>query len=276
MPPLLNCECSFEKKELREMEMDMYRCVECGFRIKTLFVQYSPGNIRLMKCLLTDVFLGNLLFLGTFLLATKIFLSKSAGSLRIKDILLAILISSYLKMFLIVMMVWEFPSSVIFITDLFVLSSNTVAVKVMTESAMSRCIGACFSAHAVKIFTTQEGLAKIKEVLDTVMNIYMKTMTEDDDKEVVAQACMSIADIIKEYGYVAIEQYVPRLVDATLVLLREESCCQQEESDGDIDDDDTKHDEELMDAVSDLLPAFARELHALCKIVLWWLLASLK
>nr|KJB41569.1 hypothetical protein B456_007G114300 [Gossypium raimondii] len=27
-----------------------YRCVQCGFRIKTLFVQYSPGNIRLMKC----------------------------------------------------------------------------------------------------------------------------------------------------------------------------------------------------------------------------------
>ena len=26
---------------------------------------------------------------------------------------------------------------------------------VMTESGMSRCIGACFSAHAVKIFTTQ-------------------------------------------------------------------------------------------------------------------------
>ncbi|XP_021613409.1 protein ARV 1 isoform X3 [Manihot esculenta] len=27
-----------------------YRCVQCGFGIKTLFVQYSPGNIRLMKC----------------------------------------------------------------------------------------------------------------------------------------------------------------------------------------------------------------------------------
>ncbi|XWS35976.1 hypothetical protein CRYUN_Cryun20dG0042300 [Craigia yunnanensis] len=27
-----------------------YRCVKCGFRVKTLFVQYSPGNIRLMKC----------------------------------------------------------------------------------------------------------------------------------------------------------------------------------------------------------------------------------
>ncbi|KAK7856428.1 hypothetical protein CFP56_023668 [Quercus suber] len=43
------CKCSFEKKEQKEMDMnmdmDMYRCVECGFRIKTLFVQYSSGNI---------------------------------------------------------------------------------------------------------------------------------------------------------------------------------------------------------------------------------------
>lgn len=37
------------------------------------------------------------------------------------------------------------------------------------------------------------------------MNIYVKTMTEDDDKEVVAQACMSIADVIKDYGYMAVE-----------------------------------------------------------------------
>lgn len=37
------------------------------------------------------------------------------------------------------------------------------------------------------------------------MNIYIKTMTEDDDKEVVAQACMSIADIVKDIGYMVIE-----------------------------------------------------------------------
>ncbi|BBN68926.1 Arv1-like protein [Prunus dulcis] len=42
--------------------------------------------------------------------------------------------------------VWECPS-VIFIIDLFVLSSNTVALKVITQAAMSRCIAACFSAH---------------------------------------------------------------------------------------------------------------------------------
>ncbi|KAI5427363.1 Protein ARV 2, variant 3 [Lathyrus oleraceus] len=27
-----------------------YRCIQCGFNIKTLYLQYSPGNIRLMKC----------------------------------------------------------------------------------------------------------------------------------------------------------------------------------------------------------------------------------
>lgn len=51
-----------------------------------------------------------------------------------------------------------------------------------------------------------------------------------------------------------------QLVDATMVLLREESACQQTESDDDIDDDDTEHDEVLMDAVSDLLPAFAKSM----------------
>jgi len=51
-----------------------------------------------------------------------------------------------------------------------------------------------------------------------------------------------------------------RLVDATLVLLKEESACQQLEDDSDMDDDDTEHDEVLMDAVSDLLPAFAKSM----------------
>ncbi|KAK2966659.1 hypothetical protein RJ640_002357 [Escallonia rubra] len=99
---------------------------------------------------------------------------------------------------------------------------------------------------------------KRRDIEDTVMNIYVKTMTEDDDKEVVAQACMSTADMIKDLGYIAVEPYMPRLVEATLVLLREESACQQIESDSEIDDDDAKHDEVLMDAVSDLLPAFAK------------------
>ncbi|KAJ6768307.1 IMPORTIN BETA [Salix koriyanagi] len=115
------------------------------------------------------------------------------------------------------------------------------------------------SAHA--IFQSQnDGPAKAREMLDTVMDIYIKTMTGDDDKEVVAQACMSVAEIMKDYGYAAIEPYMSQLVDATLVLLKEESACQQLEDDSDMEDDDTEHDELLMDAVSDLLPAFAESM----------------
>ncbi|GAY45018.1 hypothetical protein CUMW_086280 [Citrus unshiu] len=208
-----------------------YRCVKCGFRIKTLFVQYSPGNIRLMKCILLidlilhkpqayrhllynvlnsetvnlegilwkstvgfllldasnqdrslllsrsnegqsssmsfsllawifqkmlkDVVLGNVMFLGVFLHASRILLNTSAGASRFKDFLLAVLISSYFKIFLVAMMVWNFPSSVIYIIDLFVLSSNTVALKVITESAMNRILGVCLVAHAVKFFVVQ-------------------------------------------------------------------------------------------------------------------------
>ncbi|XP_059634478.1 protein ARV 2 isoform X2 [Cornus florida] len=207
-----------------------FRCVECGYRInKELFVQYSPGNIRLMKCdncravadeyieceimillidlilhkpkayrhllynmihlqaanleclfwklalgfllldayrilllnrseeewglsMLMDLLFGNFVFLCTLLLMTRFFLDESAGVSRYKDILFTIFISSYFKIFLIAMMVWEFPLSVLFIIDMFVLSSNTVALKVITDSAMNKCMSACFCAYAVKLF----------------------------------------------------------------------------------------------------------------------------
>ncbi|EPS73729.1 hypothetical protein M569_01025, partial [Genlisea aurea] len=108
-----------------------------------------------------------------------------------------------------------------------------------------------------------EGILKTKEVLDTVMKIYLKTMSEDEDKEIVAQACMSVAEIMVDFGYIAVEPYMPSLVEATSVLLREESSCQLMESDcASDDDDDAEHDEVLMDAVSDLLPAFAKVMRA--------------
>ncbi|GMQ01847.1 hypothetical protein CsSME_00048332 [Camellia sinensis var. sinensis] len=33
---------------------------------------------------------------------------------------------------------------------------------------------------------------------DAVMNVYIKTMTEDHGNEVVAQACVSIVDVMKD------------------------------------------------------------------------------
>ncbi|PWA42222.1 arv1-like protein [Artemisia annua] len=216
-----------------------YRCVQCGHHIKTLYVQYSPGNIRLMKCqscgavadeyieceimillidlilhkakayrhlfynmfdreainfeglmwkltfgfllldayrisilvtneegwvldpsltsliwgcgkILLDTLVGNLLFISILLLGTRSLLNMSSEVSGYKNVWLAILASSYLKLFLITMMVWEFPSSVIFILDIFVLSSNTLALHVMSESAMGKCFGVCFCGHFVK------------------------------------------------------------------------------------------------------------------------------
>ncbi|XP_010904636.1 protein ARV 2 isoform X1 [Elaeis guineensis] len=227
-----------EKKAVEEER----RCVNCGRGIKTLFVQYSPGNIRLMKCdnckavadpyiecefmiilidlilhktkayrhllynmlnldaddtkgvflkssfvyflldacrislisnsrddwdssgsplvsiwtcgkVLMDVLLGNFVFISVIVLGTKFLLDLSLDITRCKEIMLAILISSYFKLFLIAMMVWEFPSSVLFIIDVFVLSSNAVALRVVTQLQTAGCLAVCFGAHAAKLFT---------------------------------------------------------------------------------------------------------------------------
>ncbi|KAK2967389.1 hypothetical protein RJ640_023980 [Escallonia rubra] len=201
--------------------MDLH-CIQCGFHVKSLYVQYSPGNIRLIKCdncksvadeyiecpvmiliidlilhkekayrhlffnmftrdtlnskgllwrseeacssslrsaalfqsygkMLVDVVLGNFMFLSVLLVWTRVTLTASVG---FKDILLAILVSSYFRTFVIAMMVWEFPP-VFSIIDAFVLSSNAVALNaVITGAAMIKCFGACFSAHAAKFLVS--------------------------------------------------------------------------------------------------------------------------
>ncbi|KAL8462663.1 hypothetical protein ACS0TY_033622 [Phlomoides rotata] len=221
-----------------------FRCVRCGFPIRTLYFQYSPGNIRLMKCgnckavadgyieceimilildlilhkpkayrhvfynlfskeganfeslllksflaylildvykmwvfsmneggsslptgakslllvfgkMFTGVIFGNLVFLWVVFYASRKFLSASAGFYGWKQILFAVLVSSYFKIFLLAMMVWEFPSSVIVIIDIFVISSNIVALKVITNSVMMRCLAVCVVAHGVKFLASQ-------------------------------------------------------------------------------------------------------------------------
>ncbi|CAN0884977.1 Protein ARV 1 [Linum grandiflorum] len=102
-----------------------------------------------------DVLVGNSLFLCVFLLAARIMLTSSLTFSRFRDLLFVILVSSYFKIFLVTMMVWEFPPSVIYIMDLFVLSSNIVALKAVTsDSTMARCLGVCLCSHAVKLIAT--------------------------------------------------------------------------------------------------------------------------
>lgn len=71
------------------------------------------------------------------------------------------------------------------------------------KEIFGKTVRACYSTLCVNFCF--KWLLSTSFVLDTVMNIYIKTMVEDEDKEAVAQACTSMADIIKDYGYVAVE-----------------------------------------------------------------------
>ncbi|XP_041993172.1 protein ARV 2-like [Salvia splendens] len=221
-----------------------FRCVQCGFPVKTLYIQYSPGNIRLVKCgnckavadeyiecevmilildlilhkpkayrhvfynmfgketvnfesllwklvlvygmldiyrmwvlstnekeytmpasfpsfllefgkMLTGVMFGNLIFICVLFCCTRKLLSPATIFHGWKQMLFVVVVSSYFKIFLLAMMVWEFPSSVIVIIDVFVLSSNIVALKVITNSEMRRSLLVCALAHGLKCFTSQ-------------------------------------------------------------------------------------------------------------------------
>ncbi|XP_073122197.1 protein ARV 2-like isoform X2 [Henckelia pumila] len=221
-----------------------FKCVQCGFPIDTLYIQYSPGNIRLMKCeyckaaadeyiecefmiliidlilhkpkayrhlfynrfskeavnfkgllwksilafLILDIYrmwvlrmnenewtlpvttvsflldfskvfasvvLENVIFLAVMIHGTGKLQSASARVFGWKELLLIVIISSYFKIFLMAMMVWKFPSSVIFIIDMFIVSSNYVALKVITDSMMVRCLTVCLMAHGLKFISCQ-------------------------------------------------------------------------------------------------------------------------
>ncbi|CAA6662547.1 unnamed protein product [Spirodela intermedia] len=92
---------------------------------------------------LGEVFCGNLSFFGFLFLADRVFLDKPKSTLDIssfKRVFLTILLSSYFKIFLTSMMVWEFPSSAIYIVDV-------LALKQLPNAS---CIGVVLGAHGAK------------------------------------------------------------------------------------------------------------------------------
>lgn len=102
-----------------------------------------------------DVLVGNFVFFVILLFMKRLLMKSSYQRISNKDVLLAILISSYFKLFLIAMLVWEFPSSVLFIIDIFVLSSNAVALTVLRQATLIGSIATCGSAYAAKLVATQ-------------------------------------------------------------------------------------------------------------------------
>ncbi|CAM6050242.1 unnamed protein product [Sphagnum compactum] len=67
------------------------------------------------------------------------------------DIRMALVLSSYFKLFVFAMMVWEFSPLMAFIIDMLVLSSNTVAIKVMLNTSMPIAATATAAGALVRI-----------------------------------------------------------------------------------------------------------------------------
>ncbi|XP_038893484.1 protein ARV 2-like [Benincasa hispida] len=152
--------------------LDAYRYMLLILSDKQSSMSFS-STVGIFQKALMNVSLGNVMFLSALHILSRVFLRSSTGVHRTSDFdsdlfvshclcryrygefFFAIIISSYFKIFLVSMMIWEFPSTVILIIDLFVLSANVVAIKVITESTVSRCIGTCLCAHGAKFLATK-------------------------------------------------------------------------------------------------------------------------
>ncbi|RRT63295.1 hypothetical protein B296_00035544 [Ensete ventricosum] len=111
--------------------------------MRSLFVQYSPGNIRLMKCvsetyrhLPPELFrvIEHCKAVADPYIECE-FMVVSVVNNVYRQILVAILVSSYFKLFLVAMMFYNFLFTVV------------------TELQTAGCLGVCFGAHAAKFFS---------------------------------------------------------------------------------------------------------------------------
>ncbi|XP_021848621.1 protein ARV 2-like [Spinacia oleracea] len=96
--------------------------------------------------------IGNLVFFCVLFVFSRRFYTFIEDFSGFKDVLLTVVASSYLKIYMLSMLIWEFPASMVHIIDLFVMSSNLVALRVISESSFTKCVGLCLGAHAIKFF----------------------------------------------------------------------------------------------------------------------------
>ncbi|XP_057835891.1 protein ARV 1 isoform X4 [Cryptomeria japonica] len=108
--------------------------------------------------IMANTVLSNLLFFCILFIMVNSFKSKKENfENSYMEVSMAILFSSYFKIFILAMMVWDFPSLTVYITDIFVMSSNAVALRVITNSRMLESIGTSFICHLAKLLTQHMG-----------------------------------------------------------------------------------------------------------------------
>ncbi|KAI5076055.1 hypothetical protein GOP47_0008120 [Adiantum capillus-veneris] len=129
-------------------------------KVGTIKWDSLPAFVSTAGKLIGQVLVQNLIYFSTILVAAVVILrTRSHPKLRWVDLLLALLLSSYFKLFTFSMMVWDFSPFMVHIVEMFVLSSNTVAFKViMNESTPIAATIIALGALASQIRLHHRGL----------------------------------------------------------------------------------------------------------------------
>ncbi|GAQ82543.1 hypothetical protein KFL_001150035 [Klebsormidium nitens] len=92
-----------------------------------------PTLSSFFRCFLTELVLGTLPYTAVILLLVHHW--KLAPKRRWLDVLLAVHVSSFFKLFAIPMLIWRFERAMVVLLDFFVLTSNVTALKVLLETS---------------------------------------------------------------------------------------------------------------------------------------------
>lgn len=104
---------------------------------------------------------------------------------------------------------------------------------------------------------------KVAEQLLPVVQLMVKSMCGEADKEIVASMCEATGSLLTEGGAAVLGPHLPELIEAVHELLREAAICQQTLDEGDDEEMEGRsgegdHDNILIDAVADLNGELAR------------------
>ena len=105
----------------------------------------------------------------------------------------------------------------------------------------------------------------LQKVTQTVMNVFMKDILVDEEKDCVAEAIAGIEYVVKELGMAGIlvpdetgvTPMAQNVMKIILEILSEKLPCQQAHEDND-DEDDNDHDDLVMDSTIDLIGCLAK------------------
>ena len=89
-------------------------------------------------------------------------------------------------------------------------------------------------------------------VVNKVLDVLVKILTTEEDKETVARSCESIIEISHKFGLLVLGRHITEIMDGVIQLLRNNTPCNSSEM-----EDESDHDIVLIDVVADIVDTVA-------------------